>query len=251
MDEFVLGIDVEKFRSTNGMWNHLKLNDPWSVGYVSTLIELQTWPSKEDWESFYYRSGEERRSLLGNNAELLDDYSLVRSNKSAIDALPWSLKNLNTQYGRTKEELKAKAKTLYEAVKNNGHHLTLEDCEECVRFRVICETWNGIILRENNTVDNLKRLYPKLDFVKTSGEDDHAYAVDYEVLNAGRLICGIQIKPQSYTWNAPYIKKARAANMAKNEAYTHSKGVPVFDIISKTSGEILNGEVLKAIEIRL
>ena len=43
MDEFVLKIDENKFRSTNDTWNRLMLNDPWSVGYVSTLIETTCW----------------------------------------------------------------------------------------------------------------------------------------------------------------------------------------------------------------
>ena len=38
MTEFVLSIDTRKFSSTNALWNDLMLNDPLSVGYVSTLI---------------------------------------------------------------------------------------------------------------------------------------------------------------------------------------------------------------------
>ena len=248
MEEFILGIERDKFSSTNGMWNSLMLNDPWSVGYVSTLIELQSWQSKEEWEEFYYRSGEQRQSLLGDNRELLDDFSLIRTNKAAVNNLPWDVKNLNTQYGRTREDLNKKAEVLYAAVRNNGHGLTLEDCEECVRFRVICETWNGIILRENNTIEVLTAQFPMLSFEKTSGEIDHTYAVDFEVFRSGSLICGIQIKPQSYTWNATYIVKAREANKAKNAAYTNLKGVPVFDIISKTNGEIQRTQVLEKIK---
>lgn len=247
MEEFVLGIDREKFSSTNAKWNSLMLNDPWSVGYVSTLIELQAWHSKEEWEDFYYQSGEQRRALLGDNRDLLDNFSLVRTNRAEITKLPWAIKNLNTQYGRTREDLKKRAEALYAAVCNNGHGLTLEECEECVRFRVICETWNGIILRENNTVSVLSAKFPMLSFEKTSGEIDHTYAVDYEVFRSGSLICGIQIKPKSYTWNAPYIAKARTANIAKNSAYTKLKGVPVFDVISKSDGEIQNPQVLEQI----
>ena len=248
MDEFVLGIDRDKFSSTNSMWNTLMLNDPWSVGYVSTLIELQVWQSKEDWEEFYYRSGEQRQALLGDNRDLLDNFSLIRTDRAAVNKLPWNVKNLNTQYGRTREDLKRKAEVLYAVVRNNGHGLTLEECEECVRFRVICETWNGIILRENSTIGVLTDRFPMLSFKKTSGEVDHTYAVDFEVFRAGFLICGIQIKPQSYTWNAPYIVKARTANKAKNTAYTELKGVPVFDIISKTNGEIQSPQVLEQIK---
>ena len=249
MEEFILSIDREKFSSTNAKWNSLMLNDPWSIGYVTTLIELQPWHSKEDWESFYYRSGEQRRALLGDNRDLLDDFSLIRTNRAAVNKLSWDVKNLNTQYGRTREDLNKRAEALYGAVRNNGHGLTLEECEECVRFRVICETWNGIILRENNTIAVLTEQFPMLSFEKTSGEIDHTYAVDFEVFRSGSLICGIQIKPMSYTWNAPYIAKARTANKAKNGAYTKLKGVPVFDIISKTNGEIQSPQVLEQIRI--
>lgn len=86
-----------------------------------------------------------------------------------------------------------------------------------------------------------------LSFEKTSGEIDHTYAVDFEASRSGSLICGIQIKPKSYTWDAPYIAKARTANKAKNAAYTKLKGVPVFDIISKTNGEIQSPQVLEQI----
>jgi len=248
MEEFILGIDRAKFSSTNEKWNSLMLNDPWSVGYVSTLIELQTWSSKEGWESFYYESGKQRKTLLGADAALLEDYSLIRTDKARVDSLSSGIKNLNTQYGRTREDLALKAQTLFEAVKNNGYGLTIEDCVECVRFRVICETWNGIILRENNTVKSLQVMFPQLSLVKTSGEDDHQYAVDFEVICSGTLVCGIQVKPKSYTWSAPYIAKARSANKQKNADYSRLKGVPVFDVISKMNGEILNPEVLVSIK---
>lgn len=248
MDEFVLGIDREKFSSTNGKWNSLMLNDPWSVGYVSTLIELQPWSSKEEWEEFYYHSGEERKALLGTYRDLLEDFSLIRTDSATVNKLPREVKSINTQFGRTKDDLKRRAEILYAAVRNNGHGLTLEECEECVRFRVICETWNGIILREKSTIEVLQKGLPAFSFEKTSGEVDHSYAVDFEVYNAGVLICGIQIKPRSYTWNAPYISKARTANKAKNASYTSIKGVPVFDIISTTKGEILNPQVIEQIK---
>ena len=41
MEEFVNIIAPQKYAATNGPWNDLQLNSPWSVGYVTTLIELQ------------------------------------------------------------------------------------------------------------------------------------------------------------------------------------------------------------------
>lgn len=114
MDEFVLGIDKEKFRSTNAKWNELMLNDPWSVGYVSTLIEAANWKNKEEWEQTYYASGENRNKYIEQNAarlghtlEYFNDVT-VPYNKANYYALSWDIKNVNTQRGRTKEDFAAK-----------------------------------------------------------------------------------------------------------------------------------------------
>lgn len=252
MDEFILSIDKDKFRSTNAKWNELMLNDPWSVGYVSTLIEAANWKNKEEWEETYYASGKSRYAFLDQNAaqlgyskEFFND-TTVPHNKSKYYALSWDVKNVNTQKGRTKEDLREKGRILYEAVKNNGYGLTLEECVECVRFRVICETWNGIILRENNTVATLERLLPNLRFEKAEGEMDHSYAVDFQVFSrsTNKLVCAIQVKPKTYMSNAPYIRKARAANANKYAAYQEKYGASVITVISTSKGEILNEEII-------
>ena len=238
--EYILTIDAEKFRSTNAPWNNLMLNDPWSVGYVTTLIELVPFEKKEDWENFYYESGQKREleiaKLSTDLQSTVNDEALIRVNKNEVNQLSWDLKNLNTQYGRTKERLEKKGLILFNEVKNNGLGLTLEDCIECVRFRVICETWNGVIVRERNTVQNLLKQFPNTEFRKVSGEMDHTFAVDYELYKNGVLTSAIQIKPQSYTWNAPYIQKARNANKYKNQEYLKKFGVQVYDVISDSKG---------------
>lgn len=252
MEEFELAIDKDKFRSTNAKWNELMLNDPWSVGYVSTLIESANWKNKEEWEEAYYASGKVRNAFLEQNAvslgysiDFFNDTTIPR-NKSQYYALSWDIKNINTQKGRTKEDLSEKGRILYNAVKNNGYGLTLEECIECVRFRVICETWNGIIVRENNTIITLERIFPDFRFEKTDGEMDHTFAVDFQVYTRtnNRLICAIQVKPKTYLSNAPYIMKARTANSNKYAAYREKYGVPVITIISTNRGEILNADAI-------
>lgn len=256
MDEFVLSIDKDKFRSTNAKWNELMLNDPWSVGYVSTLIEAANWKCKEEWEETYYASGKARNAIidrmadkLGYTKEFFNDIT-VPYNKAKYYGLSWDVKNINTQKGRTKEDFREKGRILYEAVKNNGYGLTLEECVECVRFRVICETWNGIIIRENNTIDSLQKMFPNLRFEKTEGEIDHTYAVDFQVYSKAnsKFICAIQIKPKTYLGNAPYIVKARAANANKYAAYKDRYGVEVLTVISTNKGEIINKEVILKIK---
>lgn len=244
MEEFENKLDLTKFRSTNAIWNRLMLNAPWSVGYVTTLIELEEWRTKEDWESFYYESGAQRKKeiekLPSDKQSVLEDFQLVRTNNSKVQNLPYSLQNINTQYGRTEEDLAEKGRVLYEVIKDNGNGLTLEECIECVRYRVICETWNGVVVREASTIKSLKTQFPQFEFRKTPGELDFEHAVDYEVYKSDILIGAIQIKPKSYLWNAPYIRIARTANKRKQTNYFESTGIRVIDIISSSKGVIEN-----------
>ena len=149
-------LDVARFESTNSIWNHVMLNDPWSVGYVTTLIESRIFKSKEDWEEYYYFSGEQRNIQLANLskdiADKMNDEQLIRSNKSQIENMSWNLKNLNFQFGRTKNQIAAKGKILFtEALKLNID-ISEEECIEAVRFRTICQTWNGVVIREQRTI---------------------------------------------------------------------------------------------------
>jgi hypothetical protein len=248
MEEFYLSIDVNKFRSTNAAWNDSMLNDPWSVGYVTNLIEVESFQKKEDWESFYYESGQQREfeisKLKPELQALMRDETAIQTQRRVIDNLDWNLKNLNKQHGRTREELYHKGILLHNRVKDNGFNLSIDECFKCVRYRVICETWNGVIIREKKTVENLKKHFPNIEFRKTSGEIDHTFAVDYELYKEGVLSSAIQIKPKSYTWNLPYIQRAKKSNKRKNDEYFKVFGVSVYDVISGHKGEIINKEVL-------
>jgi len=245
MDEFILSINPDKFRSTNAAWNYLKLNDPWSVGYVTSLIEATTFGSKEEWETYYYQSGAKRNSLLVglkvNIVDILQDEQLILKDPKQIDALTWNLKSINTQNGRTFQDLVKKGHILFEYLQKQNNNITLNECVECIRFRVICETWNGVVIREKNTIETLKKLFPDVIFKKTTGEVDHRFAVDYELFKGDNLWSAIQIKPKSYLGNASYLEKARAANRQKNSSYTAINKIPVFDIISDTKGNIISG----------
>lgn len=250
--EFELSIDPAKFRATNAAWNILMLNDPWSVGYVSRLIELASFATKEDWENFYYESGKKRIELLKLVApevlQILENEKNVKAGKQASRNLDWHFRNLNTGYGRTKAQLFSKAKILSTFLQAKGTLLSENEAFECVRFRVICETWNGIIIRERNTIHKLSARFPTTEFRKVSGEIDHRYAVDYELYHHGKLKAGIQIKPNSYNGTAAYIQKAKRANKIKNARYLTEFGVKVFDILADTKGNISNLNVLSKLQ---
>ncbi len=252
MDEFQVPIDINKFRKTNNPWNELMLNDPWSVGYVSQLIELKTFNNKEEWEKFYYEMGAYRQKKIAEldnrSQNILNNEELIRTNKSEIYKLPKHIININKLNGRTKNELKKKGTILFNAVKNNIQDIKEEECYHAVIYRVIGETWNGIVLREKNTISTLQKKFPKLHFVKQSGEFDFNYAVDFELYKEHQLICAVQIKPKSYTYNTPYLTKAKRANVEKNKKYTAAFNVPVFNVISSAKGFLYNEEILTTLK---
>jgi hypothetical protein len=247
MDEFINPLNTGRFESTNGLWNELMLNDPWSVGYVTTLIETTEFRTKEEWEAFYYHSGELRNvklsALASTTKALLNDEQLVRRNKPAIRQLDWSLKNLNYQFGRTHGQLQCKGTILYQAALQRRLPITEAECIEAVRFRTICQTWNGVVVRERKAIVLLQEQLPQVRFEKTAGETDYEFAVDYQLYAGNRLLCGIQIKPASYGCSkAPYVVNARAANKRKNNQYHQRFGVPVFDVLYE-KGQLINGQV--------
>lgn len=253
MSEFINNLDATKFRLTNAKWNDLRLNDPWSVGYVSTLIESIVFSSKEDWENFYYNSGTERNQVLSQHTQetqnKLNDFMLKYNNPSEIERLDWSLKNLNFQYGRTQDQLSHKGEILHREI--NSVNISVNECIEAVRFRTICETWNGIIIRERNTINVLNDSLQDSEFKKVDGSFDHKYAVDYELFIESNLICGIQIKPESYTRNVSYINKARTANRNKNQLYKNDFAKNVYDVIARTDGTIINPGVIDSINTEI
>lgn len=253
MDEFINSLNISKFESTNSQWNELMLNDPWSVGFVSSLIESKSFKNKEEWEDFYYHSGEERDYKLSkydqNIVEKLNDELLILKHKKEVLELDKTLKNLNFYHGRTKTQIEKKGNILYQEAIKRGIKISNEECIESVRFRTICQTWNGIIIREKKSIELLKIKFPDCHFEKTDGDFDYKYAVDYHMKKNDVLICGIQIKPGSYAMsNSNYVQKAREANKRKNMKYTDIFKVPVFDIIFE-KGEILNISVLDELKI--
>jgi hypothetical protein len=175
MDEFINLLPTGRFESTNALWNELMLNDPWSVGYVTTLIETAEFRTKEEWETFYYQSGNIRNTQLltldAASRNLLNNEQLVYRNKSEVTRLDWRLKNLNYQFGRTREQLHQKGAILYQAAQQQRLPITEAECAEAVRFRTICQTWNGVVVRERKAIVLLQQQLPQIQFIKTAGRN--------------------------------------------------------------------------------
>lgn len=248
MDTFSNRLDPKKFQYTNKIWNELELNKAWSIGLVSKLITQRNFRSKEEWKEYYFESGKERLKIV-NDREFVSKAILNQRIQPKVK-LNHQYMTTNLNYGRTKEELKYKGFILYNAIIEQGNPLkiTLNECEYSVMFRVIGETWNGIIKREQNTIAQLKNVLSDIKgiiFEKTSGTRDSAYEVDYDVYFNNKIICGLQIKPKSYiNFDDSNLKKL---NESKNQKYKEKYNAEVLYVYSSIKGEIYNKEIINKI----
>lgn len=251
-DLFENKMDKKKFQYTNRFWNEKGLNTTWSIGCVSELINRGTFRTKEEWAEFYFNSGEERLKEL-KVLNLSEDIKRKVITLSPSRDLPREIKLLNYTYGRTREGLRFKGEVLYNAVCKDGNKLglTKKECIYAVFYRVIAETWNGIMGREVKTVSVLKKLLENkgysLELKKTDGVFDYNYEVDYQVYLLDKLICGLQIKPESYAKDSPELQSAKEINQRKNEKYNKDFNKRVLYMYSTHHGYIKNIDVVNEI----
>lgn len=244
MDTFENVVDINKFRYTNLIWNELKLNSPWNVGYVTTLIESKNFTTKEDWKEFYITSGQERLDKIKQFNQSVQDKLL---SLEIDNSLPYHIKRINLFHGRTNDDLYNLASIMFNEIERRGNpkSITLRECFYMVTFRVIGETWNGIVVREKNTIRELSKHINNVEFRKVDGVRDCKYAIDYELITHNHVACAIQIKPLSYeNGTSEEILKAKEINDAKNKRYRQDYGVEVYYVYSKKDGFIENPDII-------
>ena len=155
---------------------------------------------------------------VGKCMQLIDDYYL--SVNVAITQEGWKDYYLSLVNGQNLMEacnfLKEKYKT------------DLETATEYVYYRVIGQTWNGM-LNEVACINELQNYFTNLEFRKTSFEVDQEYCTDWEAFANDKLLFGIQIKPSSYKYmSSPYQLQAKKYHLEQVEQYKERYGVGHF-----------------------
>lgn len=258
MNCFINNISNEKMRLTNGPWNKLGLNNPWAIGLVSKIIGQRTFKNKEEWEKYYFESGRERLKKIAKlplkyQVILLDPHGIEQYNE-----VPYEYRKLNYDYGRTKEDLSKLAHMLQGYLCSNPKlykEIGMYDVVQMVRFRALRETWNGIIIREQNTIKVLQEIlknqnidYSKLKFVSAEGEEDAQYAIDYKLYYDNEYLLALQIKPVSYmNNNKSYIKEIKKINKDKHMFYKKKTNIDTLYIYSGHNGQIKNKNIINTI----
>lgn len=108
------------------------------------------------------------------------------------------------------------------------YRVEMHEAAEYVLFRVVGQTWNGM-MSEIDCINNLKDWFPNLEFKKTPYEIDEQYCTDWEAFSNGKLLFGLQIKPESYQYmKTTYQLKAKENHQKQIEAYKEKFGVAHF-----------------------
>lgn len=109
--------------------------------------------------------------------------------------------------------------------------IDLQIAKQYVFYRVIGQTWNGMIT-EINIINEMESYFRTITFMKADYEKDEQFFTDWEAFNMKgkkKLLFGIQIKPISYQkMSTPYQLKAKENHKRQAKEYTEKFGVPHF-----------------------
>lgn len=248
-----LKTDKSKLANSQGIWNHLYLNDPWSIGYVSNLIETASFQSKSYWEQFYFESGEERNRIVADlpveKQQLLNDELFLFQNREIMMTLPEKFKAVNYEHGRTRSQLNKKAELQFQICRQHHIEITEQESQEIVHFRVIGETWNNMMARKQQVVEHILSLEAEdITVEKTDFDTEKLYAVDYEIKQNQKLLCAIQIKPTSFIKSlSEKVINAQSVFKKKHEQYSVRFNKAV-NVIVFENNNFADNTIIKKIE---
>lgn len=198
------------FAMTNKPWNDLRLNSKWNIGCLMFIAKESNSKTFEEWERYYLNSGAIRKNLLSSK----------RYEKSEMS-------KINSEYGRTKDDLIHIAKTL-----SKNLNISLELAYNYVYIRVIDETWIGL-KRELTGIKIIQDECQKYGDFSVSPVDyntDIKYAVDFEIKDkiTNSTILAIQLKSVNYkNSNLDGVLDIKPINIKKNARYTKEFNVDV------------------------
>lgn len=185
------------FTRTNEAWNKSEINKVEKIGSVMGHI-IKCNPKKyEEWETYFYENVASKEDIIGF-AKTFRDFVL-------------------------KDEKLAK-EFKYDKLSDKSYWRMVE-------CRLIFETWIGY-LAEKEVCDllssRLKKDGYEISSKHLSPKEDNKYAVDFFLYNKGKLLCGLQIKPETYYKSKQSeVMKAIEINKDKNRDFVKRYGVPV------------------------
>lgn len=220
-----------EFKNSNKIWNDLKLNHGFIVGYLIKLLNRGNCSSFKSWEKYYFQSGAERKKKLKTLPPEIEQ-ALINFDRN----VPKKYYTYNTDYGRTYDDLLIIAKKL-----DKNIHVGLELSFNFVYIRIIDETWIGYLREKKafNQIEKYLSLY-NLSLNKANYTTDIYYGVDFEIKNKGVLLAGVQIKSTNFLANKAKLRNINEITLKKNKLYEKEFNVPVYFIYIDEKLNVVN-----------
>lgn len=222
---------TQDFKRSNEIWNRLKLNHGFVVGYLMRLIGEGDCKSHSEWERYYLNSGAER-------LQLIEELPIEVKNKlnSFNKSISREYYEYNLHYGRTEAELLTIAKLLDKELK-----VGLTIAFNFVYIRVIDETWIGYY-RECISLERLQKYLKthNLTAEKAKFYIDITYGVDFEIKRGNKVVAGVQLKSINYFENKEALSEIQDINKKKNNLYQQKYKAPVIYLYVDKNSYIVN-----------
>lgn len=181
-----------------------------------------------------------RSNKVGKCAKIFDDYYRSTSNINPSD---WFLFYKSVMGIEILKEVSEKIMEIED--------LDIETCYNYTKFRVLGQTWNGM-LNEIDLINVLKKEFPNIEFRKAPYDLDENYFTDWEVYGNNKLILGLQIKPITYMYmNTPYQNQAKLNHESQMKRYKEKFNVHHFLIYYENNSIYEKEKVLEKINILL
>jgi len=197
-----------------------QLSRPNKVGGVMALIRECQPKTIEEWEQWYFEKA-------------------YTESKNPIKITPEILQELGERlYEKITEVVIPEWTAAFQ-------DLTLKDCVDYIHNLTIRRTFDGYLREKSVVNDGLAKHFPKVKFVESDTDLDHAGDIDYLGF-VGKYAFGIQIKPVTAKSNfGNYSSTERMkANFRDFEEKYKGKVFVVFSL----DGEIANKDVIQQID---
>jgi len=200
-----------------------QLSRPNKVGAVMALIRECQPKTIDEWKKWYFEKA-------------------FTENKAPIKITPKILQELGERlYEKITEVVISEWQAAFS-------ELSLQDCKDYIYNLTIQRTYDGFIREKSVVNDGLMKCFPKVKFIESDNDIDHAGDIDYLGF-VGKHAFGIQIKP--ITAKANFGNYSASERMKANFIDFEQKYKGKVFIVFSLDGEIGNKEVIKEIEMEI
>ena len=200
-----------------------QLSRPNKVGPVMALIRECQPKTIDEWEKWHFEKA-------------------FTENKSPVKITPEILNEIGERlYEKITEVVIPEWQSAF-------RELSLKDCKDYIYNLTINRAYDGFIREKSVVNDGLVKLFPKVKFVESENDLDHAGDIDYLGF-IDSFAFGIQIKP--ITAKANFGNYSVSERMKNNFIGFEKKYKGKVFIIFSLDGEIGNKEIVKEIETEI